>query len=106
MPGSILAHGDQADHFSKSLTCANTTGGGAATLTVRVTWNSAGCTAMTITSTITTAMTPTRILATVFMSAPKRRGRRGRHARGRPRERGMRSEERRVGEEGGVEGCR
>src|SRR5215470_215049 len=80
MPGSIFAHGDQADHLWKSLTCANTTDAGAATLTVLATWNWDGCTAMTITS--TTTPTPTRILATVFMRAPRRRDGRGRAARG------------------------
>src|SRR5262245_3608875 len=56
MVGSSLAHGDQAAQLWKSFTWAKTAEGGAAMVAVRVTRNSAGRVATTMTNTTTKAM--------------------------------------------------
>src|SRR6185369_13223297 len=60
--GSSLAHGDHFSQLWKSFTCKNMSGGGAATVALRVTRYSGGCNATTIRNSTMTTRRPRTIL--------------------------------------------
>src|SRR5258708_4924028 len=71
--GSSFAQGDQASQLWKSLTCAKTSGAGAANVTDRSTRKSAGCIATTPANTTTATTSTTRIFLNIWFS-PNSRG--------------------------------
>src|SRR5262245_17499193 len=62
--GSILAHGDHASHWCRSLTCGKIDSGDALMVAVRVTLNSLGRDAMKTTA---TAMMRRRVVRSAFI---------------------------------------